>query len=335
MGYPLVPWAALSAAAAALLLAACQLAPPSAAPMAVRPVARPGSPTLACQSLLQAFSHPATRLTAVESVAAGSVTLPGIAEPMPAPCRVLGRMHERTGSVDGKPYAIGFELRLPLAWNGRFFYQANGGLDGFVTPAWGDLLGGGPRSNGVLQGFAVLSSDAGHALDRGSPVGGGSFGLDPQARLDYGWRAVAELSPMARALIAAYYGRGPDTAYIVGTSNGGRHALVAAARDSGPFDGVAAVTPGWRLPRAAVAQVWGAQQFASVASLDPKTQRPDLNSAFSPAELALLGDAVLARCDALDGLRDGIVADVEGCQRVFDARRDIAGCEAAAWPGAA
>jgi feruloyl esterase len=138
-------------------------------------------------------------------------------------------MNERIG-VDGKPYAIGFEMRLPTAWNGRFFYQANGGLDGFVTPAYGDILGGAPDSNGLLKGFAVISSDAGHAFDRTTPIGGATFGLDPQARLDYGYNAVAQLTPMAKALIAAYYGKGPDRSYFVGTSNGGRHGFVTAQR---------------------------------------------------------------------------------------------------------
>ena len=42
-------------------------------------------------------------------------------------------MYERVSPVDGKRYAIGFEMRLPQAWNGRFFYQANGGIDGSVV----------------------------------------------------------------------------------------------------------------------------------------------------------------------------------------------------------
>ena len=71
---------------------------------------------------------------------------------------------------------------------------------------YGDILGGGPVSNGLLKGFAVISSDAGHAFDRSSPIGGATFGLDPQARRDYGYNAVAQLTPMAKALIHTYYG---------------------------------------------------------------------------------------------------------------------------------
>ncbi|HSW04555.1 tannase/feruloyl esterase family alpha/beta hydrolase [Aquabacterium sp.] len=286
---------------------------------------------LKCADLTERFQHADTRLTKVEALAEGAVKPPGIVEAMPAHCVVSGAMEERTSPVDGKRYAISFEMRLPTAWNGRFFYQANGGLDGFVTPAYGDTLGGGPRSNALQRGFAVISSDAGHALERNVPgIGGGTFGIDPQARLNYGYQAVAKLTPMAHALIARYYGRPADTSYLVGTSNGGRHGFVAAARDTGRYDGIAVVTPGWRLPRAALAQVWGAQQFAKAAPIDAKTGRPDLKASISAADMALVSARVLAHCDALDGLVDGIVADTIACQRQFDIQRDVPTCAAAA-----
>ncbi|MBT0570543.1 tannase/feruloyl esterase family alpha/beta hydrolase [Curvibacter sp. CHRR-16] len=315
---------ALPVLASALLLAACQTTPP-ATPVRAAQGARPVGP---CEALQGRFQHPATRLTHVEAVAAGSVTLPGIAELMPAHCLVRGALRERTSVVDGKPYAVGFEMRLPHDWNGRLFYQANGGLDGSLTPAWGDILGGGPRSNGLLKGFAVISSDAGHQLERAAgAIGGATFGVDPDARLDYGYRAVADLTPMARALVLTYYGKVPDRAYLVGTSNGGRHGMVAAARDSGQFDGIVVTTPGYRLPLAAVTQLWGAQQVARIAP-QGKDQRPDLQAAFPPAALAAVAQHVLLRCDALDGLRDGLVHDVVGCQKAFDPLRDLPVCGA-------
>ena len=295
-----------------------------------RPQAMPGQPVLSCEALATQFQHPQTRVLSTERIAADQVSLPGIRAPMPEHCVVKGRMHERTGSVDGKPYAIGFEMRLPTHWNGRFFYQANGGLDGFQTPAYGDILGGGPTSNGLLKGFAVISSDAGHAFDRSSPIGGALFGLDPQARLDYGYNAVAQLTPMAKALIRRYYGKGPDTAYLVGTSNGGRHGLVAASRLPRDYDGMLLSTPGYNLPRAAVAQVWGAQQFATIARPQAANGRPDLRSALTAADLSLLAQRILARCDGLDGLNDGIVADMAACQAAFDPMRDIPSCAAGA-----
>jgi feruloyl esterase len=321
-GYSATLWTLLAGAA---VLAGCASTPSTPRE------ARAGAPAMACSDLQQAFQHAGVRLSKVEAVAEGAVKPAGIVGPVPAHCLVQGAMEERIGPIDGKPYAIGFEMRLPTAWAGRFFYQANGGLDGFVTPAYGDLLGGGPRSNALQRGFAVISSDAGHALERNVPgIGGGTFGIDPQARLNYGYQAVAKLTPMAHALITRYYGRDADTSYLVGTSNGGRHGFVAAARDTGRYDGIAVTTPGYRLPRAALAQIWGAQQFAKVAPVDPKTNRPDMKAALSAADMALLASRVLARCDALDGLGDGIVSDTLACQRQFDIQRDVPACAAGA-----
>lgn len=305
-----------------LALAACTTVVPSRFPHATG-----AAPLAGCDELATRFAHPYTRLVSTEQVDPGRLELPGIAQLMPEHCVVKGVMNERIG-IDGKPYAIRFEMRLPRAWNGRFFYQANGGLDGFVTPAYGDILGGGPTSNGLAKHYAVISSDAGHAFDRTTPIGGATFGLDPQARLDYGYNAVAQLTPMAKALIAAYYGKRPDTSYLVGSSNGGRHGFVTASRLPWEYDGILVGTPGWRLPLAAVAQVWGAQQFAAIARVDPATGRPDLKTALPPAAMELVARSVLARCDTLDGLADGIVADLRGCQSAFQVERDIPTCPA-------
>ena len=133
-------------------------------------------------------------------------------------------MRERTSAVDGNRYAIAFEMRLPKAWNGRLLHQGNGGADGNVVPATGST-GGGPVTHALQQGFAVLSSDAGHTAGQNL-----AFGIDPQARLDYGYQAVGTLTPMAKSVVQRAYGRGPDHSSFAGCSNGGRHALIAASR---------------------------------------------------------------------------------------------------------
>ena len=211
-------------------------------------------------------------------------------------------------------------MRLPLDWNGRFWHQGNGGIDGSVVPATG-ALGGGPLTSALLQGFAVLSSDAGHSNAQGGPA----FGLDPQARRDYGYQAVGTLTPIAKALIASAYGKGPDRSYFGGCSNGGRHALVAAARYAADYDGIVAGAPGYNLPLAALANIWGAQRYASVATGNPATP-PGLETAFTGAERRLVAAAVLARCDALDGAVDGLVLDTQACQARFNLSRDVPTC---------
>lgn len=186
------------------------------------------------RSLSAAFSYPYTTLTSVTPQAAGPVTLgtPPITYDLPDHCVVKGDMNRRTGPIGGKSYAIGFEMRLPSNWNGRFLYQANGGIDGSVVAAYGTDLGGGPKSNALIRGFAVISSDAGHKPP--APF----FGIDPQARIDYGYNAVAQLTPMAKSRIKTYYDKKPDKSYLYGCSNGGRHAMVATSRYADQYDGI-------------------------------------------------------------------------------------------------
>jgi poly(3-hydroxybutyrate) depolymerase len=315
------PWP-LAAASAAVLLAACAPAPtsPPAATVQLAP-ARPGVLQGTCADVsarLTALPH--TRITAVSTVAAGAEQLGG--QPLAEHCLVTGRMAERTGPIDGKPYAIGFELRLPVQWNGRFYHQGNGGIDGVVQKALG-ALGGGPLTGALAQGFAVLSSDAGHAPP--AP----HFGLDPQARLDYGYQAVGKLTPMARQVIAAAYGRGPDRSYFGGCSNGGRHAMVAAARYAADYDGILAGAPGYNLPKAALANIAGAQWYKTVATSNAVANPGDLSTAFTDAERATVAQAVLAKCDALDGARDGLIEDVAACRTAFDLQRDVPTCTSA------
>ena len=299
------------AALAAVSIGGCAVAPKD---MAHAPVAAKPGTLRRCGALVGSFAHAKARIASASLQPAGALKIGGM--PVAEHCLVTGAMNERIG-VDGVAYAIGFEMRLPRDWNGRFWYQANGGIDGSVVPATGQL-GGGPVTSALSQGFAVISSDAGHdsKLTRGP-----GFGLDPQARLDYGYAAVGNLTPMAKALIAAAYGRGPDTSYIAGCSNGGRHTLVATTRYPEMFDGYVAGSPGYRLPLAAVANIFGAQQYRRVAT-DPK----DLSTGFNEAERRTVVDAVLERCDALDGVRDGMVQASEACAAAFSLERDVPTC---------
>jgi hypothetical protein len=275
-----------------------------------------GTKKVSCTDL-SGFTYVDTTIISATLKLDGEVSVAGIG-PMPEHCVVTGKMNERVGPIDDRAYAIGFEMRLPTRWNSRFFYQANGGIDGSVVPAYGTGLGGGATSNGLFKGFAVISSDAGHTSD------GGQFGIDPQARIDYGYNAVAELTPMAKRLIRTYYGKKPYKSYFSGCSNGGRHAMVAASRYAKEYDGILAGNPGFNLPQAAVSQLWGAQRYSTIS-----TPATDLNSSFTPAEFSLVGDAILAKCDALDGLVDDMVTNPLKCQTAFDLDEDVPTCSGA------
>lgn len=280
---------------AALALAACSAPPaPPAAP------ARTACADLA--SALKPLGH--VRLTASKEMAADD-------KGVPAHCLVNGVANERTG-VDGRRYAIGFEMRLPMAWNQRFLHQVNGGNDGKVVPAMGALPIHGQSA--LQRGFAVISSDSGHSdsdpENKATGLAQGNvFGLDPQARRDYGYTANDTVYVIAQALMRSHYGRAPAHNYMAGCSNGGRHGLVAASRYGDRYDGILAGAPGLNLPKAAVQHAWDVQSW--------QMADPDIRKAFSPADMQLVAAGVVAACDARDGLADGIVHDLRGCQGAF------------------
>ena len=91
-------------------------------------------------------------------------------------------MDPRTG-VDGKPYAIGFEIALPDNWNGRFVFQGGGGLNGYILAPLGSQAAGDDPA--LARGFAVVSTDTGHK----GAVFDASFMKDQLASLDFAYIA--------------------------------------------------------------------------------------------------------------------------------------------------
>jgi len=239
---------------------------------------------------------------------------PATEDPMaPEHCEVIGSIGERTG-FDGKPYAIGFHLRMPVAWNGRFFFQGGGGVDGFLGNALGST-GPGQTDNAVSRGYAVVSTDAGHQFEFGVPgIGGVLFGVDPQARVDFGYHALDVTTRVAKRIVELHYGERARYSYFVGCSNGGRQGMVASQRFPRHFDGIVAGNPGFNLPKAAIAEAWDSQAFGRAATQVDVGGEPYLPTSFSFADLALVANAVLARCDALDGLGDGIIDNGPACR---------------------
>lgn len=156
-----------------------------------------------CDSLVEQFNFDDTTITSATLVAAGDIDYDGRGEMFTAPehCVITGEMEPRLGKglqeAEDQTYAIKFEMRLPTDWSGRYLYQANGGLDGRVNKAVGRFMNTVDKDASALnKGFAVISSDAGH-----EGYGLQYFGLDHQARINYGYQAVAKLTPMAKSLI--------------------------------------------------------------------------------------------------------------------------------------
>ena len=226
---------------------------------------------------------------------------------LPGHCVVTGAMNPRTG-VDGKPYAIGFQLSLPDNWNGRFLYLGGGGNDGTLrdTSLSSSISVGTPSPLG--QGYAVVSADAGH---QGSSA---SFGADPQARIDHAYNAHDKTALAAKDLIAWRYGKKPNYSYFSGCSGGGRQAMMFSQRFPDYFDGITAGAPAMRVSSGAtVAAMWNNKKFTDIAPAGADG-KPVLSRAFSDGDLNLVSSAVLQACDAGDGVVDGLVQNTKACK---------------------
>ncbi len=271
------------------------------------------APVIGCAALAQA-AGPALVIARTEMVTdapapGASAALTGAAATaarLPPHCLVQGTIAPRLGA-GGKPYGIGFQLRLPAAWNGSFLFQGGGGLDGFVAPALGPIPSHGSTAPTALaRGMAVVTEDSGH---QGTDA---SFALDQQARLDYEYNAIGEVTATVRRLLALYYASAPAHSYFMGCSNGGKEGMIAAQRFPTEFDGVVAGAPAFNLTNAGIAEAWDEQALMRAAPADASGHKI-LSRAFSPADLQLLQGAVLKACDADDGVIDGLIANPRAC----------------------
>lgn len=296
---PVFPSAA--ALAAALMVTGCGGGSASAA-------AETDTPAAACAGLAGKAGLATTTLTT--SYVPADTRRPGGASTgafLPGHCVVTGAIDPRVG-VDGKNYAIGFQLSLPDQWNGRFLFIGGGGNDGIVrdTSLSSSISGGTPSP--LAQGFAVVSTDAGHS---GTSA---SFGADPQARLDHAYNSYDKTAVAAKTLISTRYGRRPDHSYFSGCSGGGRQGMMFSQRFPDYFDAITAGAPAMRVSSGAtVAAMWNTIQFDAIAPADGNGRRI-LSQAFSNADLNLVAKAVTASCDAADGVADGMVNNVRACR---------------------
>jgi hypothetical protein len=226
-----------------------------------------------------------------------------------AHCRINGTV-TTVGATANVVSSIGFQMRLPTDWNGRFVFQGGAGADGFVNAAFGPL-GGNQSDTALSRRYAVLSMDSGHKapidLLSGNLYGSYTgFGLYPTQRQDYGYKAVGTMTDAAKAIVGTFYKKQPVKSYFVGCSNGGREGFLAATRYADKFDGVLAGAPAINIAKQLSAAAWDSRLLNTLAA------KPW--DAISRDDMALVGSKVRAACDALDGATDGIVADTAACQ---------------------
>ncbi|MEP7305801.1 MAG: tannase/feruloyl esterase family alpha/beta hydrolase [Acidobacteriota bacterium] len=262
--------------------------------VAPRPIVAAGG-TL-CESM-SALSLPNTTITSAQTVAAGGFAPP--AAPgraggpdrggqafanLPSFCRVSATLKPSSDSD------IKIEVWLPVTgWNSKFEAVGNGGFAGSISYA--------AMAEALRRGYATSSTDTGHS------GGGASFAMGhPEKLIDFGYRSVHEMTVTAKTLVGAFYGNGPQHSYFNGCSTGGRQALQEAQRFPADFNGIIAGAAGHVQPRLLSGVVWVAQ----AALKDPQSSIP---SAKYPA----IHKAVLDACDAIDGLKDGLLDDPTRC----------------------
>jgi feruloyl esterase len=243
-----------------------------------------------CESL-SSLTLPNTTITLAQVVPAGTFAVPGTGattpefRQLPAFCRVAAAL---TPSPDSE---IKIEVWLPIAdWNGKLEAVGNGGWAGSISYGW--------LAAALQEGYAAASTDTGHVEAKASFAIG-----HPEKVIDFAYRAVHEMAVKSKGIIAAFYDRAPRFSYWTGCSTGGRQGLMEAQRYPEDFDGIIAGAPAnhqthlsaWRI--AVEAKI-----LQSPASVVP------------PIKLALLNRAVLAACDAIDGVTDGLLTDPRRCQ---------------------
>lgn len=217
-----------------------------------------------------------TSITSAKLVAASGVT--------PEYCAITGYVQPQ----------IQFELRLPTkTWNGRYFQVGCGGFCGGVNiQNCGDVL---------AKDFAVSANNMGHV---GNFLKDPLWGESADARRDYGRRSTHVSAIASKAIVERFYGAKPAYSYFRGCSTGGREGLMEAQHYPGDFDGIISGDPAFAGRLGAIVNTWDAQQLL----------KPDNSPLMSDATLEVLHKAVIASCDGLDGVKDGIIMDPRVCR---------------------
>jgi hypothetical protein len=251
-----------------------------------------------------------TNAVAVPAGATVPASYPHYAGTLPEHCRVEGVIDRRKG-VGGEEFGIGFAVALPAkdVWNGDFVMQGGGGANGIINyPVGAGYAGDEPALN---RGFAVASTDTGHKAKTG-PFDF-SFRRDQEAYLDFAYKANAKVATVAKKIIAAYYAKPAGFSYFVGCSTGGREGMIFSQRYPTAFNGIVVGDPAMRtgLSNLAIGK-WIPVAYNQAAPRDAEG-KPQIAKLLSDAQRKLFIDALLKKCDALDGVADGMIFDPVDC----------------------
>ncbi|MFD5128909.1 tannase/feruloyl esterase family alpha/beta hydrolase [Streptomyces olindensis] len=219
-------------------------------------------------------------------------------------CLVRGKVN----SFDTTAPDINFQLNLPTSWNGKSVQFGGAGFNGVLVTGLDVAPGYVNKSTArgrppLDRGYVTFGSDGGVAVGT-DPAG--SFALNKEALANYAGESVKRTRDAVMDIVAGYYGRQPAKQYYVGGSKGGHEALVAAQRYGDDYDGIVAYYPADQNQALVLSWYHMWQQAYS---------RP--GGYLNTAKQQLVEDTVNRTCDGLDGVTDGVVSDVRGCDRAF------------------
>ena len=229
----------------------------------------------------------------------------------PEYCAVTGSVV--TNSASGK--TANFLLELPANWNGKFLFSGCGGNCGIITQ---------PAAEALQHGYAAAATDDGHTANAtgnfdGSWAATAPGVLDGDALADYYYRAVHTVTVAAKQLTADFYSQVAGTvqtlarSYFQGCSDGGREGMVEVDRYPADFDGVIAGDPYFDIR---------GQNIASLQVSEVQLRSP--SAIVPPALLNIVDKAVMAQCDATDGVQDGLIQNPGACR--FNPQTDLPKC---------
>jgi len=209
--------------------------------------------------------------------------------PVPRHCEVTAIARPTSDSE------IRFTLWLPPAesWNGKYMQKGSGGWAGSISPT--NLLGP------LARGYAVSATDDGHQSTGSVPDASWAIG-HPEKLIDFGYRALHETAVLSKVLVDSFYGKPAAHAYFSGCSDGGREALMEAERYPEDFDGILAGAPANNWTHHFTGFAWN--EVALNASPESK---------IAVEQLPAIEKAALNACDALDGVKDGVITDPRQC----------------------
>lgn len=210
---------------------------------------------------------------------------------LPAYCEVKGIISPVPASH------IGVVYRLPSHWNGKMIGLGGGGFAGNVT-----MREAAPY---LAAGYATAQTDTGHpnpsALNS-DWVLNASGHLNKAQVIDFGYRAVHEMTKVGKTVIAAYYGRPQSKSYFIGCSTGGRQGLMEVQRFPTDYNGVVAGAP-----------VNNVQVYTN-GLLRTQFFHKKKGSNLTASQVRAVAAASMKACDEADGLKDGIITDPRTCK---------------------